>query len=303
MAEYDNRPSLGNWHLMDYVRKNSGLRKNAQLIAMHIAGEYYGDSGYASISTQRLAEVTGLAKRTVIVILAEILASGEWKASKKQGCGTRYYPVIPKLSVKQPVFIMGESPMPDSTEPDEESLEPELVGTSEQTHLSDSPDLAEENIDLFSDTSNEVMEELLPLYDKDYQKASGVPANILRAIENGNAKQYAERLHSRIPLATRRDKKNFTVENLETLYKDLAIDGYPLEVIDILMWIQCEERDALNEKFMSFVLSRCVNPTTGVFKPAYHDFNNPALIKASRIWDVYSQRELNDEEPKWVEYI
>lgn len=296
MSESEIAPITGNWQLMDLVRKNSGLRKNAQFVAMHMAGDYYPEKGYSRSSVSHLAQMTGLTARTISNVLNEILASGEWIALKKQGASTFYYPDIRKLSTKQEVFVY------DSKAPAVSESQDDATKTAKP--VVEKKPLAEPLVNMH-DFPDDVLDVdfTLPLYDPSYNSNSAtIPANIVRPKALDTSLAYAQRLYKKTPLATRVNKDDFTVSRLKDIYDNLSNGGYPMEAIDILLWVQCEDRDALNEKFLRFVLSKCTSGHAITRPTQQYDATNPAIAKAFKVWEIYSQRQSRGGS-KWVEFI
>lgn len=83
------------------ITQNSGLKKTALLVSIYLGTMYSSDFGCSRCSMSTIVEQTGLSRRTVLSAVHEIIASGEWLASKSNGSASSYYPVLEKLAFKQ----------------------------------------------------------------------------------------------------------------------------------------------------------------------------------------------------------
>lgn len=105
----------------------------------------------------------------------------------------------------------------------------------------------------------------------------------------------AIRLHKRTDINTRFVKHDFTVPKIKEIIDLLNHQGYPLEAIDIALWIQCRDFQPLNPRFISVALSKCVKDGEIVFYDAEDgEKPNPAHTLANEIYVVYYCRKVMD---------
>lgn len=303
MSKYKKPELDGHWQLVDLVYRNSGLRGNARLVAWSLAQKYYPKKGYSAYPVSMLCEDTGLSNKTVIAALKDIADSGEWNAVKKVGATTRFYPNMDKLSVKQPTFKKGAAEDTSWVE----RLHPTASknkGTAEApTEPTDSvPDAIEaetpDNIEDIEtpDIAAPVVQRVLP--DENWSVFEN-PGDILRPSVLKSARSCAARLHKRTPLDTRKNKEDFTIESLTRLYTRLS-EKYPLLAVDTLLWIQCEEAQPLNDKFLGLVLSKCT-ANGQIIAPAKSK-NTPADKTAMKVWMLHQARTWKPQQEKKKRY-
>jgi hypothetical protein len=263
--------------------RNSSLSGTAQLVAIVIADKYDQRKGYASASSRLIARSAGISTNTVTAALIEIEESGEWIVEKAKGATTRYYPVVSKVSQRQEkrakkntrTITSGENrPARSNTEPAKDILDAE-------SHVPEAilyPETPED--------TNPYLDGLPLLPEAGVQDGRFVNPAVLT-----DPLSMAVRLHRRTDIKSRVKQKEFTVENLTNLITSLAHTGAPLEIIDILLWIQCENRKPLNESFLAVVLAKCTNNGV-IIKPVkwYQDKEDPALETAKMVYDVYQAR-------------
>lgn len=105
----------------------------------------------------------------------------------------------------------------------------------------------------------------------------------------------AIRLHRRTDMNTRFIKHEFTVPKIKELIDLLSYQGYPLEAIDIALWIQCRDSQPLNPRFISVALSNCVKDGSIVpYDSEDGEKPNPAHVLAKEIYVVYYCRKVMD---------
>lgn len=286
---------INGFFLTQLCIRNSSLSGSAYTVAIVIADRYDHRRGYSAISSRSIAQATGLSTKTVTTALVEIEESGEWIVEKAKGATTRYYPVVSKVSARQEkrsksnsargialVSNRGESKstqMEPSQQNGEEDVPlPEPVQVSPVSESSGYPDTGE-------DTDPHLNG--LPVVPSD----TGSLIEIVRPPVLTKPLSMAIRLHKRTDIKSRVNKKDFTVEKLTNLIESLKNTGAPLEIIDILLWLQCENRKPLNESFLSVVLTKCINNGV-VTKPVkwYEDKEDPAYELACDVYEIYQVR-------------
>lgn len=273
----------GHWQLVDLIYRNSGLRGNARLVAWSLAQKYYPKKGYSAYPVRKLSEDTGLSTKTILAALKDLEASGEWKSVKKTGAAAQYYPNIQKLQNKQPTFHRAHTQDIEWVERlhANDSPEPKIDETVFDDAVPPLPDTEiDEPLEEVKISDQRVLpDESWTVYDN--------PGDIARPPVLKSPRSCAARLHKRTPLETRKNKKDFTIESLTRLYTSLS-EKYPLQAVDILLWIQCELSQPLNEKFLMVVLSKCtvgntiIAPTGGT--------NTGADKTAAKVWLVHQAR-------------
>lgn len=268
----------GHWQLVDLIYRNSGLRGNARLVAWSLAQKYYPKKGYSAYPIRKLSEDTGLSTKTVMAAIKELEASGEWNAVKKTGAAAQYYPNIQKLQDKQPVFRRALNQDTDWIERlHHEDVQPPV---SEEDDIDTVPLIPESEEQEVKISEQRVLpDDSWTIYDN--------PGDIARPSILKSPRSCAARLHKRTPLESRKNKKDFTVESLTRLYTNLS-SKYPLLAVDILLWIQCEQAQPLNEKFLGLVLSKCT--AGGQIIAPTGTGNTGADKTASKVWLVHQAR-------------
>ena len=302
MSKYKKPELDGHWQLVDLVYRNSGLRGNARLVAWSLAQKYYPKKGYSAYPISMLCEDTGLSNKTVIAALKDVADSGEWKAVKKVGATTRFYPNMDKLSVKQPTFKKVAAEDTSWTE----RLHPESknkgtkVGSSEPIDSvpapveATQPEILEDVEPL--DATEPAVQKILP--DENWSVFEN-PGDILRPSVLKSPRSCATRLHKRTPLDTRKNKEDFTIDSLTRLYTRLS-EKYPLLAVDTLLWIQCEEAQPLNDKFLGLVLSKCT--ANGQIIAPVKSKNTPADKTAMKVWMLHQARTWKPQPEKKKRY-
>lgn len=285
---------INGFFLTQLFIRNSSLTGSAYTVAIVIADRYDQRRGYSAISSRSIAQATGLSTKTVTAALTEIEESGELIVEKAKGATTRYYPVVSKISSRQDKRpkdgARGASLSVRAVSSQEEKIDEE-VDTPQPKQEAVVPvavPLAEPD-NVYPETDEDTDPHLngLPILPSE----TGSLIEIVRPPVLTKPVSMAVRLHRRTDIRSRVNKKDFTVKKLTSLISSLSSTGAPLEVIDILLWIQCENRKPLNESFLSVVLSKCVNNGV-VTKPVkwYEDKEDPAYELACDVYDVYVAR-------------
>jgi len=293
--------------------RNSSLTGSAYSVAIIIADRYDQRKGYSSISSRSIAKQAGVSTNTVTSALKELEESGEWRFEKGHGLTTRFYPVLDTLSTRQEKRNKTESargaglikarPKKSNREPAEPtfSLDSEnvknLINEAKAKLESSSPETPDDYPDTGEDTDPHLNG--LPLLPSD----TGSLIEIVRPPVLTQPLSLAIRLHRRTDIKSRVNKKEFTVKHLTSLINSLSNTGAPLEVIDILLWLQCENRKPLNESFLSVVLSKCLNNGV-VTKPVkwYEDKEDPAYELACDVYEIYKARH-SEVTSEYAEYL
>lgn len=283
---------INGFFLTQLFIRNSSLTGSAYTVAIIIADKYDQRKGYASASSRSIAQSAGISTNTVTAALTEIEESGEWIVEKAKGSTTRYYPVVSKISSRQDkrpkdgsrgVALASKSAKEEKPVKEASPSAPKQEESVPQTVPPVEPD------NVYPETGEDTDPHLngLPLLPSD----TGSLIEIVRPPVLTKPVSMAVRLHRRTDIRSRVNKKDFTVKKLTSLITSLANTGAPLEVIDILLWIQCENRKPLNESFLSVVLSKCVNNGV-VSKPVkwYADKEDPAYELACDVYEVYTSR-------------
>lgn len=279
--------------------RNSSLSGSAYIASVIIADKYDQRRGYASASSRTIAQQAGLSTKTVTAALNEIEESGEWTVVKSKGATTRYYPVIDKVTSRQD----------KKSKPRSERG----VALAKSQSGAVSPAAADVSGNALKDVPVPEAEALYPHVDEDTDpQLNGLPIlpsetgsiiDIVRPPVLSSPLAMAVRLHKRTDIKSRVNKKDFTVPKIEKLIMSLSQTGAPLEVIDILLWIQCDNRKPLSEPFLALTLSKCVNNGV-VVKPVkwYEDRADPAYDLACEVFDVYQARHA-EVFPEYAAYL
>lgn len=302
MSKYKKPELDGHWQLVDLVYRNSGLRGNARLVAWSLAQKYYPKKGYSAYPISMLCEDTGLSNKTVIAALKDVAESGEWNAVKKVGATTRFYPNMDKLSVKQPTFkkVAAEDTSwterlhPESKNKGTTVVAPEPIDSVPAPVEATKPEILED-VDTL-DATEPAVQKVLP--DENWSVFEN-PGDILRPSVLKSPRSCATRLHKRTPLDTRKNKEDFTIESLTRLYTRLS-EKYPLLAVDTLLWIQCEEAQPLNDKFLGLVLSKCT--ANGQIIAPVKSKNTPADKTAMKVWMLHQARTWKPQQEKKKRY-
>lgn len=282
---------ISDYALTDLVWKNSGLGGSAKLIAIGLARAFDSRQGYSRYPLDYLAKDTGLSRPTVISALKEIEESGEWSLTRQSGPrGTRYYPNLEILTQPQPrrkakktegTPAKESSPVPESKPKPEVAQKPAKpkprLTQASKKHFN-YPE-TEENTDPMLDSS-------LPIYAEDDT------TEILNPPLMKSSLAAAVRLHRRTDIRTRVKPHEFTVPKVQSIYDELMGRGYPMEAVDILLWLQCDRRQPLNIKFLSTVLGMCTNDGR-IVEPVRWDSDkpNPAYTLARHVYQVHQLRQ------------
>lgn len=291
---------INGFTLTQLVIRNSSLSATAYLVAIIIADRYDQRKGYSAISSRRIAQTAGLSLRTITSALTELEQSGEWNASKAKGSTSKYYPVLEKLVIAQDKKAKAKDEPVASADPENEELKPETHDDvaqepsnppkSSKPKKTDTEDKVVSTGVSYPELSEDTDPCLngLPLID-DKASTGDIP-DVVRPPALSSPLALAVRLHKRVDISTRINRKDFTVPKLTALIEALHRD-YPLEAIDILLWIQCENRQPLNQKFLGIVLKKCVVNGEIVLPERWHeDKADPAFEVAREVYTVFSQR-------------
>ncbi|MBC9704237.1 MAG: hypothetical protein H9W81_04310 [Enterococcus sp.] len=276
---------ITDYALTDMVWKNSSLAGSAKLVAVGLARAFDSRRGYSRYPLDYLVKDTGLSRPTVVSALNEVEESGEWSFARKGGSrGTLFYPNFEKLTEPQPKRkaakrkeeATNEKPAPKTkTKPKARTV----------TAVDGYPS---------TDEDTDPMLNGLPLL------ASNPKKMVVPPVLN-TAMAMAIRLHRRTDLSTRLRPQDFTVNKLKGIIDHLSIvRQYPLEAIDILLWLQCENKQALSESFLSTVLGMCTKDGEIVKPQQWNGKPNPAYDVASNVYEIYRARHTGD---KYVESL
>lgn len=283
---------INGFFLTQLFIRNSSLSGSAYAVAIIIADKYDQRRGYSSVSSRTIAQLAGVSTKTVTTALNEIEESGEWLVEKAKGATTRYYPVVSKVSARQEKRTKAEKgsrgiALAAKTGNDEEKPKSEKrkIPVTEAKKLPEPKPILPEYPETGEDTDPYLNG--LPIVPSE----TGSLGDIVRPPALSNPLAMAIRLHKRTDIRSRVNKDEFTVLNISKLIESLTSTGAPLEAIDILLWLQCENRKPLSESFLSMVLSKCVN--NGVMtKPVkwYEDKEDPAYELARKVYETYTAR-------------
>lgn len=282
---------ITDYALTDMVWKNSSLAGSAKLVALGLTRAFDSRRGFSRYPLDYLVKDTGLSRPTVVSALNEIEESGEWKFSRQSGSrGTLYYPNLDKLSVPQPKRKNSKK-KPAEVEPD--SLAPDAP---KKPAPAPKPTPKEKGGSKYPETDEDTDPMLngLPLMDDN-------PRNVVRPPVLKSSLAMAVRLHKRTDIKTRLKPREFTVEAIKGLIDQLSIvRDYPLEAIDILLWLQCENKQPLSESFFSTVLGMCTKDGEIVKPENWSGKKNPAYEVAQKVYEIHSARHTAD---KYVESL
>jgi hypothetical protein len=303
--EFNGEP-VNDYSLSKKVKRNSCLNSSsAILVADNIASWYNSAKGYAVVSVNTLIDGTGLSRRTVFRALEAIEASGEWKVEKTDGQRNKYFPNLDvlfddknrsrKITVKTNRGAAGREALRLKRE--KEKTPPPIIPT---------PVVSPDSYTFVSDEDTDPVLDGKPLYAPVSPDGFQPPVCVPKRLET--ALGCAERLFRRVPVSTRNRKSDWTVSHLLSKYEALIEKDYPLAAIDILMWLQAEEKQALNTSFLATVLSMCTKKD-GIIEPvAFNDSDletNPALNNAMMVYRIHKARESsgNSTGKKYVEAL
>lgn len=280
---------ITDYALTDMVWKNSSLGGSAKLVAVGLARAFDSRRGYSRYPLDYLVKDTGLSRPTVVSALNEIEESGEWNFTRQTGSrGTLYYPNLDNLKVPQLKRAKRKSTekVPASKEviPDTSPKSPPKSAKKSPKNTS-YPAVAEDTDPMLNGLS---------LLDKN-------PRKVVRPPVLTSSLAMAIRLHRRTDIKTRLKPQDFTVDKIKELIDQLNIvRNYPLEAIDILLWLQCENKQALHESFLSTVLGMCTKDGKIVRPQQWNGKANPAYDVAMSVYDIHKARH---SESKYVESL
>lgn len=302
--EFNGEP-VNDYSLSKKVKRNSCLTSSAILVADNIASWYNSSKGYAVVSVATIIEGTGLSRRTIHRALEVIETSGEWRVERSDGQRNKYFPNLDvlfdddnrsrKVTVKTNRGAAGR-----------EALRLKRENAKKATAAIDEPDAAPDSYVFVSSEDTDPVLDGKPLYTPvradGFQPPVCVPKNLNTALG------CAERLFKRVPVSTRNKKSEWTVPRLLAKYETLIEKEYPLDAIDILMWLQAEGKEALNPTFLEIVLSMCTKAGEIIEPVAFSDSDpetNPALSNAMMVYQIHKARESsgNSTGKKYVEAL
>lgn len=289
--EFNGEP-VNDYSLSKKVKRNSCLSSpTAILVADNIASWYNASKGYASVSVTTIIDGTGLSRRTIYRALEAIEASGEWTAEKTDGQRNKYFPNLEVLfddnnrSRKVKVTTnRGAAGREALRLKREKEKMPDAAVASPVASADSYVFVSKEDTDPVLDGN--------PLYAP--VRADGFQPPVCVPKYLGTALGCAERLFRRVPVTTRNKKSEWTVPHLLAKYESLISKDYPLAAIDILMWLQAEDKQALDVSFLATVLSMCTQKNEIIEPIAFNDSDsktNPALSNAAMVYRIYKARE------------
>lgn len=273
------RKNVSDFVLCKYVKRNSSLTETKSLmVADYIASYYNSRRGYSLVGINRLVEDTRISRSGVIRALKDIEESGEWVISKAAGGRNAYYPVLEKLADPE------NRTRPTTERPEEATAQDKAVLKLEgQEEL---PQDDTESSVIIADSDVNFGTKKTGVYDFDIANLS-----TLTSIE-----LCVKRLRELTPIDTRSKPESFTSDVLNAVYHELKEDGFPLEAIDALMFVQCSEAEPLNVKFLRPVLKRCIQKGHLVEpKPWQSGTSDPTFIAAQKLYDVLRRRNRPDK--------
>lgn len=288
---------ITDYALTDMVWKNSSLGGSAKLVAVGLTRAFDSRRGYSRYPLDYLVKDTGLSRPTVVSALSEIEESGEWTFARQSGSrGTLYYPNMEKLKVpQQKRKTAKQKPVKEVLPVDEPAAVPETPADN-PAPARRTTGSKRKNTPQYPLTTEDTDPMLngLSLLDKN-------PKKVVRPPVLTSPLAMAIRLHKRTDIKTRLKPQEFTVENLKALIDQLSIvRKYPLEAIDILLWLQCEKKQALSENFLSTVLGMCTKDGEIVKPQKWSGKQNPAYDVAQTVYEIYEARHAGS---KYVESL
>ena len=280
MAEEISAPrkNISDFVLCKYVKRNSSLTETKSLmVADYIASYYNSRRGYSLVGINRLVEDTRISRSGVIRALKDIEESGEWVISKAAGGRNAYYPVLERLADPD------NRARAITERPEEATAQDKAVLKLEEQEELPLEEVNEEILAAPASTGSTKT----GIYDFDITDLSTLTSINL----------CVKRLKALTPIQTRSNPTAFTEKTLTALYGELVEDGFPLDVIDSLMFLQCSTEEPLNIRFLRPVLKRCVkggNITEP--KPWKTGTNDPTFVVAKKLFDIMLKRRKSSEE-------
>lgn len=275
------RKNVSDFVLCKYVKRNSSLTETKSLmVADYIASYYNSRRGYSLVGINRLVEDTRISRSGVIRALKDIEESGEWVISKAAGGRNAYYPVLERLADPD------NRTRPTSERPEEATAQDKAVlkleGQEELPNLE-----SDENVE--SEPSIANIESKTGIYGFDIADLS-----VLTSIN-----LCVKRLKKLTPISTRKKPETFTIEALDAIYHELVDEGFPLEAVDTLLFIQCNNAEPLSVRFLRAALKRCIQDSHIVEPKVWKSGpTDPTFIAARKLFDVMSHR----RKPEKVKY-
>lgn len=304
--EFNGEP-VNDYSLSKKVKRNSCLTSSAILVADNIASWYNSSKGYAVVSVATIIEGTGLSRRTIHRALEVIETSGEWRVERSDGQRNKYFPNLDvlfdddnrsrKVTVKTNRGAAGREALRLKREKEKNTAVQDSVP---------SPVVSPDSYVFVSTEDTDPVLDGKPLYAPVRPDGFQPPVCVPKPLKT--ALGCAERLFKRVPVSTRNKKSEWTVPHLLAKYEALLSQRYPLAAIDILMWLQAEEKQALDVSFLATVLSMCTQKNEIIEPVTFKDSDlktNPALSNAMMVYWTHKARESsgNSTGKKYVETL
>lgn len=273
------RKNISDFVLCKYVKRNSSLTETKSLmVADYIASYYNSRKGYSLVGINRLVEDTRISRSGVIRALKDIEESGEWVISKAAGGRNAYYPVLERLADPD------NRARPTTERPEEATAQDRAVLQLEGQQVLQ----VEETVD----------NSLLEAPEDSGDKKTGIYSFDIADLSSlDSIALCVKRLKYLTPISSRSKPSVFTEKTLTALYGELVEDGFPLDAVDSLMFLQCSTEEPLNIRFLRPVLKRCVkggNITEP--KPWKSGDTDPTFVVAKTLYEIMRKRRGSEKE-------
>lgn len=272
------RKNISDFVLCKYVKRNSSLTETKSLmVADYIASYYNSRRGYSLVGINRLVEDTRISRSGVIRALKDIEESGEWVISKAAGGRNAYYPVLERLADPD------NRTRPTTERPEEATAQDKAVLQLEGQQAIP----VDEPVDAEMLTAPEHTGKKTGIYNFDIADLSSLNTIPL----------CVKRLKALTPISSRSKPSIFNEKTLTVLYEELVGEGFPLDAVDSLMFLQCSTEEPLNIKFLHPVLKRCVkggNITEP--KPWKSGTTDPTFVVAKTLYEIVRKRRTPEKE-------